>query len=56
VVPYRYQRRKGDGKVPGVTFGGGVALYQGGKVIGGLGVSGDSSCADHVPHASGRGA
>lgn len=31
-----------------ITFGGGVALYQGGKVIGGLGVSGDSSCADHA--------
>src|ERR1700674_4614830 len=28
-----------------ITFGGGVALYQGGQVIGGLGVSGDSSCA-----------
>jgi uncharacterized protein GlcG (DUF336 family) len=32
-----------------ITFGGGVALYTpGGQVIGGLGVSGDSSCADHV--------
>jgi uncharacterized protein GlcG (DUF336 family) len=31
-----------------ITFGGGVALYQGGKVIGGLGVSGDSACADHT--------
>ena len=31
-----------------ITFGGGVALYQGGQVIGGLGVSGDSSCADHA--------
>jgi len=40
----------GDGFVPGgiITFGGGVALYQNGKVIGGLGVSGDSSCADHA--------
>jgi len=40
----------GIGKVPGgvITFGGGVALYSGGKVIGGLGVSGDSACADHV--------
>jgi Haem-degrading len=27
---------------------GGVALYLNGKVIGGLGVSGDSACADHV--------
>jgi uncharacterized protein GlcG (DUF336 family) len=41
---------KGIGQVPGgvITFGGGVALYHGGKVIGGLGVSGDSACADHV--------
>jgi uncharacterized protein GlcG (DUF336 family) len=40
----------GINEVPGgiITFGGGVALYQGGKVIGGLGVSGDSSCADHA--------
>ncbi len=41
---------EGIGEVPGgiITFGGGVALYSGGKVIGGLGVSGDSSCADHT--------
>jgi len=40
----------GVGFVPGgiITFGGGVALYSGGKVIGGLGVSGDTSCADHA--------
>jgi uncharacterized protein GlcG (DUF336 family) len=40
----------GIGEVPGgiITFGGGVALYQNGQVIGGLGVSGDSSCADHA--------
>jgi uncharacterized protein GlcG (DUF336 family) len=40
----------GLGRVPGgiITFGGGVALYSGGQVIGGLGVSGDSSCADHT--------
>jgi uncharacterized protein GlcG (DUF336 family) len=40
----------GFSSVPGgiITFGGGVALYQGGQVIGGLGVSGDSSCADHA--------
>ncbi len=40
----------GHGRVLGgiVTFGGGVALYVGGKVIGGLGVSGDSACADHA--------
>lgn len=40
----------GDGFVVGgiITFGGGVALYSGGQVIGGIGVSGDSSCADHA--------
>lgn len=43
-------RNPAAGKVPGgiITFGGGVALYSGGQVIGGLGVSGDSSCADHA--------
>jgi uncharacterized protein GlcG (DUF336 family) len=30
-----------------VVFGGGLALYNEGGVMGGLGVSGDSSCADH---------
>jgi len=36
-------------KIGGVNvFGGGLALYASkGKLIGGLGVSGDSSCADH---------
>jgi uncharacterized protein GlcG (DUF336 family) len=40
----------GIGSVPGgiITFGGGVPLYQNEQVIGGLGVSGDSSCADHA--------
>jgi uncharacterized protein GlcG (DUF336 family) len=40
----------GIGQVPGgiITFGGGVALYVNKQVIGGLGVSGDSSCADHA--------
>ncbi len=40
----------GVSQVPGgiITFGGGMALYQNGHVIGGLGVSGDSSCADHA--------
>jgi uncharacterized protein GlcG (DUF336 family) len=38
------------GKIGGVNvFGGGLALYDGtGKIVGGLGLSGDSSCADHV--------
>ena len=37
------------GKSPGgvVVFGGGLALYDGNGVVGGLGVSGDTSCADH---------
>ena len=37
------------GRIGGVNvFGGGLALYNSsGKLVGGLGVSGDSSCADH---------
>jgi uncharacterized protein GlcG (DUF336 family) len=32
-----------------IVFGGGLALYDGkGKLVGGLGVSGDTACADHV--------
>jgi uncharacterized protein GlcG (DUF336 family) len=30
-----------------IFFGGGLPLYRAGKIIGGLGVSGDTSCADH---------
>ena len=30
-----------------VVFGGGLALYDGNDIVGGLGLSGDSSCADH---------
>ena len=30
-----------------IAFGGGLALYDGNSVVGGLGVSGDTSCADH---------
>lgn len=38
------------GKIGGVNvFGGGLPLYaKGGKLIGALGVSGDTSCADHI--------
>lgn len=44
-------RGNGVGFNPGgiITFGGGVALYgRDSEVIGGLGVSGDSACADHA--------
>src|SRR5687767_14009077 len=30
-----------------ITFGGGVALYSDGKIIGGVGISGDTACTDH---------
>ena len=30
-----------------IVFGGGLALYDGQNVVGGLGASGDTSCADH---------
>jgi uncharacterized protein GlcG (DUF336 family) len=30
-----------------ITFGGGVPLYRDGRIVGGLGVSGDTPCADH---------
>ena len=30
-----------------ITFGGGVPLYREGHIVGALGVSGDTSCADH---------
>jgi uncharacterized protein GlcG (DUF336 family) len=39
----------GLGQVAGgiITFGGGVALYSGNQLIGGLGISGDTACTDH---------
>jgi uncharacterized protein GlcG (DUF336 family) len=30
-----------------ISFGGGVPLYRNGKIVGGLGLSGDTACADH---------
>jgi len=30
-----------------IFFGGGVPLYSGSQIVGGLGISGDTSCADH---------
>ncbi len=40
---------EGLGAVAGgiITFGGGVALYQGNQLVGGLGISGDTACSDH---------
>ncbi len=36
-------------RIGGVNvFGGGLALYKGGKKVGAVGVSGDTSCADHL--------
>jgi uncharacterized protein GlcG (DUF336 family) len=36
-------------RIGGVNvFGGGFALYRGGRNVGGVGVSGDTSCADHM--------
>lgn len=40
----------GNGQIAGgiITFGGGVPLYNAaGKIIGGLGISGDTACSDH---------
>jgi uncharacterized protein GlcG (DUF336 family) len=38
-----------NGQIAGglIFFGGGVPLYKNGKIIGALGISGDTSCADH---------
>jgi uncharacterized protein GlcG (DUF336 family) len=41
--------QKQRGKIAGgvITFGGGVPLYRDGRIVGGLGISGDTACADH---------
>ena len=41
--------RSQNGDIVGgqIYFGGGVPLYKDGKIIGGLGISGDTSCTDH---------
>lgn len=41
--------REGRGDIQGglIFFGGGVGLYRNGKIVGGLGISGDTSCTDH---------
>jgi hypothetical protein len=43
------ERHATDGRVCGgsIAFGGGVPLYRNGVRVGGLGVSGDTPCADH---------
>lgn len=39
----------GRGDIPGglIFFGGGLPLYRSGRIVGGLGISGDTSCTDH---------
>jgi uncharacterized protein GlcG (DUF336 family) len=39
-----------------ITFGGGLALYSGNTVVGGLGLSGDTACTDHSVAYATRGA
>jgi hypothetical protein len=50
-APFGTQTDPMVGKAIGgvIVFGGGLALYSAkGKIVGGLGLSGDTSCADHV--------
>ncbi|HEX4945855.1 MAG TPA: heme-binding protein [Blastocatellia bacterium] len=43
-----HNRSRGGDIIGGqIYFGGGVPLYKDGKIIGALGISGDTSCADH---------
>jgi uncharacterized protein GlcG (DUF336 family) len=41
--------QKGRNQIAGglIFFGGGLPLYKNGRIIGGLGISGDTSCTDH---------
>ena len=39
------RRNRIDGGL--IFFGGGVPIYRNGKIIGGLGISGDTACTDH---------
>lgn len=43
------QGNGGQNKIAGgmIFFGGGVPIYKDGKIVGGLGISGDTACADH---------
>jgi len=47
--PVSQSLSSGPQKIEGglISFGGGVPLYKNGKIVGGLGVSGDTACADH---------
>jgi uncharacterized protein GlcG (DUF336 family) len=46
-APGRANQDRGDISGGLIFFGGGVPIYHDGRIIGGLGVSGDTSCADH---------
>ena len=47
--PSAEESNEKNGKIAGglIFFGGGVGLYKHDKIIGGLGISGDTSCTDH---------
>ena len=49
LVPPSQGPGSGNPRVEGglISFGGGVPLYRNGKIVGALGVSGDTACTDH---------